>query len=98
MDSLPVQLVLLIIWLGAGAYGSYLLIQKGYKVKWLRQFSFYVAPVLVVLYVILNAVGSLTTPWPLNIPVVIVNMGLVVALLVVSPALLLAGFVLPNVR
>jgi branched-chain amino acid transport system permease protein len=97
MDSLPVQLVLLIVWLGLGAYGIYLLRQKGYKLRGFRELSFFVAPVLVVLYVILNAVTSLTTDWPLNLPVVIVNLALVFVLLLVSPALLLAGFVLPNV-
>lgn len=97
MDSLPVQLVLLIVWLGLGAYGIYLLIQKGYKVKWFRQLGFYVAPVLVVLYLILNAVTSLTAAWPANLPVVIINLLLAVVLILVSPVLLLAGFVLPNV-
>jgi branched-chain amino acid transport system permease protein len=94
MDSLPVQIVLLAVWLGTGTYGAYLINQKGYKAGWLRLLSFYVAPVLAVLYLILNQIQDLSTPWPANLPGVVVFVGLVLVMLFVSPALLGAAFIL----
>ncbi len=98
MDSLPVQIILLALWLGAGVYGVTLLLKKGFKFRfnWLRTLAFFVAPVLVVAYFILNAVGSISTTWPQNIPVVLVNVLLTLTMLAVSPFLLLVAYLAPN--
>ncbi len=97
MDSLPVQLVLLVLWLGAGAYGATLLVQKGYKLGWLKILSYYIMPGLVVLYFIFTAIQKLNTPWPENLPGVLVNVFLVIGLIIVSPALLLAAYFVPDI-
>lgn len=96
MDSLPVQLVLLVLWLGAGAYGTYLLLQKGYRVNGLRIISYYVAPVVAVLYLVINQIQPITASWPSNLPVVIINIALAMVLLISSPALVVAGFFVPK--
>lgn len=98
MDSLPVQIILLAVWLGAGAYATSLLLKKGYKVNWLRTLSYYVAPVLAVLYLVFNFIQPLDAPWPGNLPGVLANVFLVLMLITVSPALLLAAFLVPTVK
>ncbi len=97
MDSLPVQIILMALWLGAGAYGATLLLRKGYKVSLFRNWAYYVAPVAVVLYLIFNAIQPLEAGWPGNLPGVLVNTLLVVTMIVISPALLLAAFFIPSV-
>jgi branched-chain amino acid transport system permease protein len=98
MDSLPVQVVLLALWFGAGAYGITLLLKKGYKANGLRVLAFYVAPVVAVLHLVINQIQPVDAAWPGNLPGVIINVLLGVLLLVVSPALLVAAFFVPNMK
>src|SRR4051794_25014735 len=98
MDSLPVQFVLLVLWLGAGAYGAHLLLQKGYKVGLIRFIAFFIGPVLAILYLILNQVQPLDASWPSNLPGVAVNVLLVGTMILVSPALLLAAYLVPLMK
>jgi branched-chain amino acid transport system permease protein len=96
MNSLPVQVVLLIVWLGLGAYGTYMLLQKGYRVNNLKILAYYVAPVVAILYLIINQIQSIDTAWPANLPGSIINIALGLILLIVSPALIIAAFLLPG--
>lgn len=96
MNSLPVQVVLLIVWLGLGAYGTYLLLQKGYKVNSLKILAYYVAPVVAVLYLIINQIQPLNASWPGNLPGSVINIALGIILLIVSPALIIAAFLVPT--
>jgi branched-chain amino acid transport system permease protein len=98
MDSFPVQLVLLVLWLGAGAYGAHLLIQKGYKVGWIRFLAFYIAPILAIIYLILNQVQPLNASWPGNAPGVAANVLLACIMILVSPALLMAAYFVPSLK
>ncbi len=98
MDSLPVQLVLLVLWLGAGAYGIYLLLQKGYQVNGLKTLAYYIAPVVAILYLVINQIQPLNALWPGNLPGVVINILLAIILLLVSPALLVAAFFVPVVK
>jgi branched-chain amino acid transport system permease protein len=96
MNSLPVQLVLLIVWLGLGAYGTYMLLQKGYRVNSLKILAYYVAPVVAILFLIINQIQPLDASWPGNLPGVVINIALGIILLIVSPALLIAAFLVPT--
>ncbi len=98
MDNILLQVVLLVIWIGAGAYGVYRLQQRGYKLRLMALLAFYIVPGLAVLHVILDQVIALNAPWPSNLPASVVNTLLVVGLILVSPALLMASFFYPNVN
>lgn len=96
MNSLPVQVVLLIVWLGLGAYGTRMLLEKGYRLNNLKILAYYVAPAVAVLYLIINQVQSLDAAWPANLPGALINIALGLMLLIVSPALLIAAFFVPT--
>jgi branched-chain amino acid transport system permease protein len=98
MDSLPVQLVLLVLWLGSGAYGAHLLIQKGYKVGWIRFLAFCIAPLVAIVYLILNQLQPLNSPWPSNAPGVAANVLLVSVMILISPAILLTAYFVPSLK
>jgi branched-chain amino acid transport system permease protein len=98
MANIIIQILLLVVWLGAGAFGLYRLSTLGYNVKTLRNTAFYVAPVLVVLYLIINQIQGPTTEWPANIPVCTVNVALAVVLIMINPVWLLASFLAPNLK
>lgn len=98
MDSLPVQLLLLALWLGIGAYGVTLISAKGYKVDWLKILSYYVAPIVVVAYLIFNATQSLITPLGQNLPGVFSNVALALLMIIVSPVLLVAAYLVPTIK
>ncbi|MEI7556117.1 branched-chain amino acid ABC transporter permease [Candidatus Chlorohelix sp.] len=90
-----VKLLLLLLWAGSGAYGAHLLVKKGYNARWLRTAAFYALPVITVLYFIFNAIQDNSTPWPTNLPGSLLNVTLTALLMGVSPAILIAAYVLP---
>lgn len=97
MDNIVVQILLLIVWLGAGAFGLYRQGQLGYKVSNLLKIAYFVAPVLAILYVIINQIQGKDTQWPANIPVVTVNVLLVIAMILVNPGWLVASLFSPKI-
>jgi branched-chain amino acid transport system permease protein len=96
MDILPVQLILIALWLGAGIYGTLLLLQKGYKIGWLKRLSYYAAPVVVLFYVIMSLVQPIDASWPGNLPGSLANILLLALLITISPGLLVAAFFVPR--
>jgi branched-chain amino acid transport system permease protein len=98
MDNLFIAIPLLALWIGGGVYGLMRLEQLGYKSKWLRILAFYVTPILALLYILFYLIQPFNAEWPSNFPGSAANVLLTVALLFISPALLLASFFLPNMR
>ena len=89
---------MLIVWIGAGIAGTILFLRKGYKFELLKILAFYVTPVLAVLHLILDAIQDENVTWPANLPAIIINMALVLCLIAISPALLIAAYLYPNVN
>jgi len=96
MDNLLIAIPLLVLWVGGAVFGLLRLQKIGYKLNWVRTLAFYVTPVLLVLYLIFYLVQPITADWPSNLPGSTINILLALDLIVVSPALLLASFILPN--
>ncbi len=98
MDNILVAIPLIILWVAAGTYGIIRLQKMGYRVEWIKKLAFFGTPVLLILYLIFYFVQPLKAPWPSNIPGSLFNVLLTVELLLVSPALLLASFIIPAMR
>ncbi len=98
MDNLVIALPLLILWIGAGVFGLIRLESLGYRLSVLRLLAFYILPVLVVLYVIFYLIQPLDAPFPANMPGSIVNSLLAFALILISPALLAASYLVPDMK
>jgi branched-chain amino acid transport system permease protein len=88
----------MIIWLGAGILGVFRIEQLGYNVGWLRKLALYGSPVLLVLYVLMYFVQPLNTSFPANVPGSVANILIVAQMIIVSPALLVASFFLPDFK
>src|SRR5215212_8193636 len=98
MDNLVIALPLLVLWIGAGIFGLIRLEQLGYRLNLMRLLAFYILPVLVVLYVIFYLVQPLDAAWPSNLPGSLVNTLLTIGLVLISPALLAASYLVPDMK
>ena len=98
MSRIIIEIVALILWIGAGAYGVRLFLAKGYKLNLVKILAFYVTPVLAVLHLILDSIQSDDAIWPANLPAIVIGTALILSLIVISPALLLAGFLYPDIK
>jgi branched-chain amino acid transport system permease protein len=98
MDNLVIAIPLLAIWIAGAVFGLSRLEKLGYNNRLLKILTYYVTPVLVVLYIIFYLIQPENASWPSNLPGVLANVLLSVDLIAVSPALLLASFFLPNLR
>jgi branched-chain amino acid transport system permease protein len=98
MSNIFIQILLLVVWLGAGAFGIFRLAQLGYNLKLLKYTAFYAAPVLAVLYLIINQIQGPDTQWPANIPVCTINVALTVVMIMINPGWLIACFFAPNLK
>ncbi|NWJ95085.1 MAG: branched-chain amino acid ABC transporter permease [Chloroflexi bacterium] len=67
-----------------------------YKLNWLRLLALYATPVLLIFYVIFYLIQPLDATWPSNLPGSATNVLLLLALIFVSPALLVASWLLPD--
>lgn len=98
MDNLFIALPLLAVWIGAGFLGIQRLEKLGYRVNWVKILATFVAPALVVLYALFYFIQPLNSTFPANIPGSTINVLLILALIIVSPALLAASFLLPEMK
>ncbi len=98
MSRLLLEAILLVLWIGAGVAGTLLFIRKGYKFNILKIMALYVAPGLAILHLILDLIQDENTTYPASLPGIIIGVLLIFSLIVISPALLIAAQLYPNVN
>lgn len=96
IELLPFQIIALVAWFGLGIYGILRLTAMGYKTQRLRQLAFYVAPIVVVLYLVMEFIQPVNAAWPTNLISVIPNVVLALLICIISPILLVASYIYYN--
>ncbi len=93
---LPFQIVVLAVWFGLAIYGVLRLTAMGYRTRVMRVCAYYLVPVVVIAYFILEFAQPIDTSWPSNLPSMLVNLVLGGLLCYISPVLLAASYLYPS--
>ncbi len=96
MDNLLIAIPLIVLWYAGAIFGLQRLKKLGYNLRWLEILAYFVTPVSIALYVLFYLIQPVDASWPGNFFGSAANVLLALALILVSPALLLASFFLPN--